>query len=110
FERGLVDASIRWAWSTFALWHMPGALEKDREWGLVTVRQRVLFRFDLVLAMLARSGRYPAIAEATQRTDDARSTMGGRARDAGVSGIPDAARYFVVSACPGACARRLPEV
>ena len=73
FERGLVDASIRWAWSTFALWHMPGALEKDREWGLVSVRQRVLFRFDLVLAMLARSGWYPAIAEATQRTVDALS-------------------------------------
>jgi len=37
------------------------------------VRQRVLFRFDLVLAMLARCGWYPAIAEATQRTVDALS-------------------------------------
>jgi len=26
--------------------------------------------------------------------------MDGRARDAGVPGIPDAARYFVLSACP----------
>jgi hypothetical protein len=34
------------------------------------VRQRVLFRFGLVLAMLARSGSYPAIAETTQRTVD----------------------------------------
>jgi len=34
--------------------------------------------------------------------------MDGRARDAGVPGIPDAARYFVVSACPWAYARRLP--
>ena len=83
FERGLVDASIRWAWSTFALWHMPSALEKDREWGLVTVRQRILFRFDLVLAMLTRSAWYPAIAEATQRTVDALS-----ARWTGVPEMP----------------------
>ena len=41
--------------------------------GPVTVRQRVLFRFGLVLAMLARSGWYPAIAEATQQTLDALS-------------------------------------
>jgi len=56
---------------------------KDRERGLVTVRQRILFRFDLILAMLARSGWYPAIAEATQRMVDALS-----ARWTDVPGMP----------------------
>jgi len=35
----------------------------------------VLYRFGLVLAMLARSGWYPAVAEATQRTVDALSAQ-----------------------------------
>ena len=70
FTEGLTDASIVWAWSMFAGWHMPDVLTADREWGRATVRQRILFRFALVIAMLERDGRYPGIAETTRRTHD----------------------------------------
>ena len=68
FERRMTGASVRWAWVTFS-GHI-GALEEDRSWGLVTVRQRILFRFGLVVKMLAQSGLYPAAAETTRRTLD----------------------------------------
>jgi tRNA A-37 threonylcarbamoyl transferase component Bud32 len=71
FTEGMTDASIVWAWQMFAGWHMPDVLSKDHEWGLATVRQRILFRFALVLSMLERDGRYPAIAETTRRTREA---------------------------------------
>jgi phosphotransferase family enzyme len=67
FDRGMTDASILWAWSTFAGWHMPQVLSEDHEWGLATVRQRILFRFRLLVDRLERQGRYPGIAETTRR-------------------------------------------
>lgn len=70
FERAMVDASVLWAWTTFAGWHMPSVLEHDHQWGLVTVRQRVLFRLGLILEMLERGGWYPAIARATRSVRD----------------------------------------
>jgi Phosphotransferase enzyme family len=66
-DRGMTDASILWAWSTFAGWHMPKVLSEDHEWGLATVRQRILFRFRLVVDMLERDGRCPGIVETTRR-------------------------------------------
>jgi tRNA A-37 threonylcarbamoyl transferase component Bud32 len=68
FERGMLDASIVWAWSTFAGWHMPHILTEDQKWGLVTVRQRILFRFRLVLEMLEQQGRYPGISATTRNS------------------------------------------
>jgi tRNA A-37 threonylcarbamoyl transferase component Bud32 len=68
FERGMLDASIVWAWSTFAGWHMPDILTQDQEWGLVTVRQRILFRFRRLLDVLQRDGWYPAVTETTRET------------------------------------------
>ncbi len=65
FEQRMTGASVRWAWTTFSGWHAR-ALEQDRDWGLVSVRQRILFRFELVREMLAQSGLYPAIAETTR--------------------------------------------
>ena len=70
FERGMVDASILWAWQTFAGWHMPEALSRDREWGRATVRQRILFRFRLLTQMLKRDGHYPGITETTRKTHE----------------------------------------
>ncbi|MDA1190973.1 MAG: phosphotransferase [Candidatus Poribacteria bacterium] len=67
FERAMTDASLRWAYTTFLGWSMPGILEKDHQWGLVTVRQRVLFRLGLVVEMLERNGLYPAVAETSRR-------------------------------------------
>jgi hypothetical protein len=63
-----------------ALWHMPGVLGKDQAWGLATVRQRILFRFQLVLSMLERDRRYPDIAETTRRT---RQALAARWKDVG---------------------------
>ena len=70
FARGMTDASILWAWSMFASWHMPDALSQDREWGRATVRQRILFRFRLVVEMLERHGWYPSIADTTRRSHE----------------------------------------
>jgi len=67
FDRGMTDASILWAWTTFAGWHMPQVLSQDHEWGLATVRQRILLRFRLVVDMLERQERYPGIGETTRR-------------------------------------------
>jgi len=70
FERRMTEASIRWVWVLFSAWHMPQALEGDETWGLVTIRQRILFRFGLLLDMLERNRLYPMIAEGTRRALD----------------------------------------
>ena len=84
FERGMLDASLLWAWGTFAGWHMPKVLERDDEWGLATVRQRILFRFRLLLPMLEQNGRYPGIEDTTRRTLE---NVSGRWTD--VADMPD---------------------
>jgi hypothetical protein len=68
FERGMLEGSIRWVWGTLVDWHMPGVLEKDRNWGLATVRQRLLQRFRLLLERLEQSATLPAVTETTRRT------------------------------------------
>jgi len=68
FEGGMLDASVIWAWTTFASWHMPHVLSRDQQWGLVTVRQRILFRFRLLLEKLERHGGYPGITETTRQS------------------------------------------
>ena len=68
FYGGMVAASADWAWGTFALWFMPLIDEKDWEWGLSTVRQRVLTRFELLDGMIRANDIYPSIAETTRRT------------------------------------------
>jgi hypothetical protein len=70
FERAMIDASVLWAWGTFARWHMPEVLSKDQEWGLVTVRQRIVFRFGLLLEMLDHLGGSGGIAETTRRAHE----------------------------------------
>ena len=85
FERGMTDASILWAWSMFAGWHMPDVLSQDHEWGLATLRQRILFRFRLLVEMLERSGLYPGVAATTRRT---REALAGRWKD-----VADVALY-----------------
>ena len=70
FERRMTEASIRWVWVLFSAWHMPQALEGDETWGLVTIRQRILFRFGLLLDMLERNRLYPMIADGTRRALD----------------------------------------
>jgi hypothetical protein len=67
FERGMLEASIRWVWGTLVHWHMPGVLEQDTDWGLATLRQRLLLRFRLLLERLDQSALFPAVAETTRR-------------------------------------------
>ena len=68
FERGMLEASIRWVWGTLVHWHMPEVLEKDGEWGLATLRQRLLLRFHLLAERLEQSALYPAVTGTTRRT------------------------------------------
>ena len=84
FARGLTDASILWAWSMFAGWHMPHVLSKDDDWGRATVRQRILFRFGLVIDMLERHAWYPGIAATTRRTREALAARWGQVADIAV--------------------------
>jgi hypothetical protein len=60
FERGMLEGSIRWVWGTLVHWHMPGVLEKDGDWGLATLRQRLLLRFRLLLERLERARSSPS--------------------------------------------------
>ena len=66
--RGMTEATVLWAWSMFAGWHMPKVLSADDEWGRATVRQRILFRFRHVNEILQRHGWYPAIAHTSRRS------------------------------------------
>jgi Phosphotransferase enzyme family len=74
FERGMLEASIRWVWGTLVHWHMPGVLEEDSDWGLATLRQRLLLRFRLLLERLEHSALFPAVTETTRRTLNAFTT------------------------------------
>ena len=56
-------------WGTLVHWHMPGVLEKDSDWGLATLRQRLLLRFRLLLERLEQTHSSPP----SQRPRDGRS-------------------------------------
>ncbi|HEY3283156.1 MAG TPA: phosphotransferase [Armatimonadota bacterium] len=55
FLRAVVEATAHWTCNTTG-WHLPGALEGDHEWGVSTMRQRVLLRLDNLAVLTEESG------------------------------------------------------
>lgn len=47
FYQAVVGACAYWVCETFCNWSMPGILERDQEWGIATVRQRIVLRFEI---------------------------------------------------------------
>jgi hypothetical protein len=63
FSRVVVEACAHWALET-AQWHLPEALKEDGQWGLATVRQRLLVRFDQAAALTEELGHLEALGAA----------------------------------------------
>ena len=62
FHRAVVEASAHWTFDTTG-WHLSNALEKDSEWGVATIRQRVLLRLDTLAALTAQFGHLEELGE-----------------------------------------------
>ena len=60
FHAGLVEACAWWTIATVS-WHLLGALEKDSQWGISTVRQRQILRLDNLAATAEELGHLEAI-------------------------------------------------
>ena len=67
FYPAVVGICAYWAFTTFSNWWMPGILEEDREWGLATVRQRAILRFELAAATAEEFGYFRAVGETAHR-------------------------------------------
>jgi hypothetical protein len=47
-------------------WHLDGALEKDREWGIASVRSRLLWYLEVVAELTGAAGVLPGIKQAAE--------------------------------------------
>ena len=54
FYQAVVGACAYWVCETFCNWSMPGILERDQEWGIATVRQRIVLRFEIFAQVTER--------------------------------------------------------
>jgi hypothetical protein len=64
FYQAVVEACAYWA-LTMCLWYaIPELVVKDRDWGIATVRQRVLLRADIVAQVTQEYGHLEAIGAA----------------------------------------------
>ena len=63
FNAALVAACASWTIGTM-LWHLERALEQDHQWGLATLRQRIVFRLEELAATTAEFNRLPALGAA----------------------------------------------
>jgi hypothetical protein len=70
FHAALVECCAWWTIATVS-WHLMGALEKDSQWGISSVRQRQLLRLDTFAATAEQFGHLEAIG-ATAREMAAR--------------------------------------
>ena len=66
FGPALVGICAYWAFMTFN-WGMPRILEKDQEWGIATVRQRAILRFECLAATAEEFGYLKAIGETARK-------------------------------------------
>jgi hypothetical protein len=55
FRRAVVEASAHWTFETTG-WHLLDALKQEDEWGIATLRQRVLVRLDNLAALTEEFG------------------------------------------------------
>jgi len=60
FNTALVAACAHWALGTLT-WHLDGSLKEDREWGISTMRPRILARLDAFIATAESHGKLPAL-------------------------------------------------
>jgi hypothetical protein len=65
FDRSLVEACAFWVVDPFVKWLMPKALDEDWEWGFVTVRQRIITRFDVFSDMTRELSHMTALGNAS---------------------------------------------
>lgn len=70
FYRAVAEACAHWALET-AQWHLLEALKEKGEWGIATMRQRLLVRFDLLAVLTEELGYLEALG-ATARAIAAR--------------------------------------
>jgi hypothetical protein len=61
FTHALVEACAFWLIETFAAWFMPRILKEDWRWGIASVRQRVLVRFNCFAEAAAEFAHLEAI-------------------------------------------------
>lgn len=61
FHPALLAAGIGWSLALLEWQSLESLFEKDYEWGISTVRQRVLLRFDMVARSAAEFGLFPAL-------------------------------------------------
>ena len=67
FYRAVAIACTYWAMLTFFEWLMPEILKEDRKWGISTVRQRPILRFDLLAQTTEELDYLPAIGATSQQ-------------------------------------------
>jgi hypothetical protein len=65
FSRELVEACAYWVAEPFVKWFMPKALDEDWERGYVTVRQRIITRFDVFSEMTREFSYMTALGDAS---------------------------------------------
>ena len=63
FGRGLVDACAYWTIQLLRTW--PKQLEADQEWGISTLRQRVLARLEIMSETATEFNHLPVLADVT---------------------------------------------
>jgi hypothetical protein len=61
FSQAVVEACAYWAINTIGIHSLARLLTADIEWGVATVRQRALLRFDLVARLTAERGTLEAL-------------------------------------------------
>jgi hypothetical protein len=61
FYTPLIAAGIGWSLALLEWENLENLFEKDKDWGISTVRQRVLLRFDMVARSSAELGLFPAL-------------------------------------------------
>lgn len=63
FDSALVAACGFWTLHTLD-WHLEGALKGDSEWGIATIRARILTRLDMFVSTAMEQNRLPAMSAA----------------------------------------------
>ena len=61
FHGAVVEAAAHWILDTTG-WHLSNALKEDSEWGIATVRQRLLLRLDNLAALTEEFGHLESLA------------------------------------------------
>jgi hypothetical protein len=60
YYQAVTEAGLNWAIS-FLNWEGLDPLVDDDKWGIATIRQRILMRFDVVAGLCEQYGHYPAV-------------------------------------------------